>query len=123
LEAALDEFALVSEKNECDVLQTRRWGVVVSIGYWSAEGMERILARRPYMLYPVLDGDLVYDATGIAAGFLGRIRRYFQARPHLIRAWAHQMEERRRLKIGEITCLEFPDWSDFLRHLEETGQV
>jgi hypothetical protein len=123
LERALVEFRAVSEKNESKVLEAIIEDVVVHLAFWSSEGAERILLRRPYMLYPVLDSEIVHDPRHIAQRFVERVDQYFAARTKLKDAWSPQMAEHRRFKTGEISRLEFPQWSDFLTHLEQTHLV
>jgi len=121
LDEALPGFAVVSEKNGCRVLESREADFTVHIAYWTTDSLERVLHTVPYMLYPLLDGEVVHDPGGLAARYRYQIRRYFDARPGLKRAWERQLDDLRRFRGGEIKSLAFPQWSDFIRHIEAKG--
>jgi len=119
-EQALRGFSLLSEKNGCRLLETRQYDFPVHIACWSVESLNGVLHTIPYMTYPLLDGEPVYDPVGLASRYLDRIRAYFDARPALRQAWAGQLEDIRSFKTGQLARLAFPAWSDFIRHIEET---
>lgn len=120
LELVLRGFAVVSEKNGGRLLESRTDGFPVHIAYWPRAGFDRVLRERPYMTYPILDGEIVYDPDQTMGPYTARMREYFDARPQLTRAWATQLAALRDFKTGRIGGLAFPEWSDFLHHIEET---
>ena len=120
LEQSLGEFSLVSEKNQCKLLETRQHPFAVHIAYWSTESLDSVLRTTPHMTYPLLDGELVYDPNGIAGRYRDLIREYFDDHPTLTQAWVKQLDDVRDFKTGCLQSLAFPQWSDFIRHIEET---
>ena len=118
LDQALQEFALVSEKNGCQVLQSQQDGFVVHIAYWTTESFNDLLNTIPYMTYPLLDGEIVHDPACLAERCRDRINQYFEAHPTLRQAWIYQLADVRRFKMGSLSSLDFPAWSDFNRNLE-----
>lgn len=121
LDEALREYSLMAEKNGCKVLETRKGPFPIRVAYWSTESLNTVLETIPYMMYPVLDGEIVYDPVNLAEQYHQEMRRYFDSHPRLEQAWVEQLNQVRRFKIGEISSLEFPEWSDFLRYIEKTG--
>ena len=121
LELVLKGFRLVSEKNGGRLLESRADDFPVHIAYWTRAGFDRILKERPYMVYPVLDGEVVHDPAQMMGAYAARMRDYFSARPRLTHAWETQLAALRDFKTGKTGSLAFPEWSDFLRHIEETG--
>lgn len=118
LDGALHGFTFVSEKNGCRVLESPQDGFRAHVACWTAESLDRLLDTLPYMTYPLLDGEVVYDPALLAQGYRDRISRYFQAHPALRRAWVRQLDDIRRFKTGSLSSLDFPVWSDFNRNLE-----
>jgi hypothetical protein len=120
LAEALVEFQVVSEKNGCKVLELRRHPFPVHVAYWSIHAFDWVLETLPHMTYPLLDGEIIYDPARLAERCQTRVRDYFHANPELEIAWVKQLGDLRQYKTGASQSLEFPAWSDFLRHLEST---
>ena len=117
---SLPGFSLVSEKNGCKVLERQQSGFPVHVACWTTASLDEVLRRRPYMTYPLLCGGVVFDAIGIAAQYRTRIREYFGAHPAIERAWGEQLNSLRRSRGSRHEHLRFPQWSDFIRHIEQT---
>lgn len=119
LERVLEGFALVSQEDGGGLLESRADGFAVHVAYWTRLGFDQMLCERPYMAYPILDGELVHDPRQTMGSYLERMQQYFEARPRLTAAWVTQLAALRELKTGRASRLSFPQWSDFLRHIEE----
>lgn len=121
LEMVLERFTLASEKNGGRLLESRVHGFPIHIAYWTMAGFGQLLRDRPYMTYPILDGEVVHDPDQAVSPYVARMQDYFNARPRLTHAWETQLAALRDFKTGKADSLSFPEWSDFLRHIEETG--
>ena len=120
LDRALHEFSLVSVKNGCKLLELQADAFPVHVAYWSTQSFEWVLNTIPYMTYPIFDGQIVYDPVGLAERYRSIMGRYFDVQPKLKAAWVRQLNDLRSFKTGRLRSLEFGQWSDFIRHLEET---
>jgi hypothetical protein len=116
---ALPGFTVISEKNGCKVFERREERFPVHVACWTTASLDQILQDKPYMTYPLLCGRVVFDPAGIAGRYRSRIRQYFEEHPSLQRAWTQQLEELQRCKAGHVEELAFPQWSDFIRQIEE----
>jgi len=119
VQPSLAGFSLVSEKNGSRLLERQEGVFPVHVACWTTASLDEVLRCRQYMLYPLLCGRVVLDAAGIAARYRARIREYFDAHPAIERAWREQLDNLRRSRDGLSEHLAFPQWSDFIRHIEE----
>jgi len=115
----LHGFAVVAEKNGCKVLEREVSAFPVHVACWTTASLEAVLRDRPYMTYPLVCGRVVLDPTGIAERYRGCMQRYFAAHPSLEKAWVRQLQDLHSAKIGQLGDLAFPQWSDFVLHVEQ----
>ena len=115
----LPGFSVLSEKNGCKVLERDDGRFPIHVACWTAPSMEEILRAKPYMMYPFIQGRIVHDPTGIAWHYQARIQEYFETHPRLTAAWAKQLGDLRHSRSRSDEELAFPQWSDFVRHIED----
>lgn len=117
---ALPGFTVISEKNGSRLFEQKESEFPVHVACWTTASLDEVLRDRAYMLYPLLIGQVVLDPGQIATRYQARIKQYFEARPSLEKAWKQQLQDLRSAKTGHLRELAFPEWSDFMRHIEAT---